>query len=322
MDIEVFRSDVTAFFGKVPEPPLYRRRDDPAKRACADLVEEGEALRERAQRLGEVGRPYQEALDDCLAALRLVAQGRVEPAAALWKRSLDKERAAGAAQRLWSRTDEKPPPVFSKETRTSRYDPRPEPLVQVKLACPYCHKPQDHSVSPPSAMHSFVCPACAQPFSAYFAEVRELELEEHGMRRWRHVFRLEEWGGMLARVEFDAVGREGMLAARHDLMAFLYGPPTVLRGVLNLDSSRVLWLPSPGPCFVATVAFGEASAEVACLRRYRDEVLLASVGGRRFVRWYYRAGPHIAGLVAHVPGLLGVTRVCLRLVTQILKRRS
>ncbi|MEW6434141.1 MAG: CFI-box-CTERM domain-containing protein [Myxococcota bacterium] len=317
---ETFRADVMAFFARVPEPPLYRRRDDPARKAAAGLLEEGEALLARGWRLGADVAAHTAALEQHLAALCLVDEGRVEAAAREWQRALAQERQASAANRLWRRTDEAHPPVFDSTTRRSRYDPRPEPTVEVKLACPWCQKPGDFTLPPRIAMHSLHCLHCAQGFAAYLAEVRSLEVERLKGNRRRYVFRVEELTGAQSRVEFEHVGTEELVAAPRDLIAFLYGPPTILRGVLNLNSSRVLWLPSVGPCFVATAVFGEGAAELAVLRGFRDRVLLPRRGGRAFVRWYYREGPALSRVVGGRPWLKRATRLMLSGVASAIER--
>jgi len=52
-------------------------------------------------------------------------------------------------------------------------------------------------------------------------------------------------------------------------------------------------------CFVASAVYGDSNAhEVSVLREYRDNVLMNSTFGRRFVEWYYNGGgERIAGLV-------------------------
>jgi len=318
---EVFRADVMAFFARVPEPPLYRRRDDPVRAVAAGLAEEGELLLARAWRHGEAVQAHTEALEQHLVALCLVADGRVEVAAAEWQRALALERNATSSSRLWKRTDEARLPVFDEATRRSRFDPRPEPTVQVKLACPWCQKPGDFTLPPRVAMHQLACLHCAQGFAAYLAEVKSLEVERRKGERRRYVFRVEELNGTPSRVEFETVGgKDELVAAKRDLLAFLYGPPTILRGVLNLNSSRVLWLPSPGPCFVATAVFGPDSPQVWALRRFRDRELLPRVAGRAFVRFYYRHGPAWARTVARRPWLHRAVRVMLSGVASTYER--
>jgi hypothetical protein len=48
-------------------------------------------------------------------------------------------------------------------------------------------------------------------------------------------------------------------------------------------------------CYIATAVYGSYDApEVRILRRFRDEVLLKSNAGRKFVAFYYRHSPHYA----------------------------
>jgi hypothetical protein len=100
----------------------------------------------------------------------------------------------------------------------------------------------------------------------------------------------------------------------------VYAPPGRLRGVLNLNTSRVLWLPG-GPCFVATVAFGEGAPELDVLRRFRDRVLARSAGGRAFIAWYYREGPALARWLGAHRRARAASRVALRLVVRALAPR-
>jgi CheY-like chemotaxis protein len=86
--------------------------------------------------------------------------------------------------------------------------------------------------------------------------------------------------------------------------------------VLNLDTSRVLWLPSPGPCFVATVAFGEGAWQLGVLRAFRDQRLLPNAPGRQLVASYYRHGPALARWVSVRPVVRAGTRKALDLVAR------
>lgn len=316
---EVF-ADARAFFGRIPEPPLYRRRDDPVRRQAAGLLEEGAVLLARSRRLGEAGAGYSLALEQHLAALCLLDEGRVEAAFDGWQQARAVERAATAVTRLWRRVEDTLPPVFDEVTGRSRFDERDEPMVEVTLACPWCQKPDTHSLSPRVATHALTCRFCRQAFSAYIAEVESLEVELRDGRRRRYVFRLSELSGTPTQVRFDQVGGDALEVAPRDLMAFLFAPPSTLRGVLNLNSSRVLWLPAGGPCFVATAVFGPEAPQLGPLRRLRDEVLLRHAAGQRFVAWYYREGPGLARVVVGRPWLQRLTRAALSAVVWGLER--
>lgn len=318
--LDAFQRDALAFFARVPEPPLYRRRDDPTRKQAGELLEEGETLLARSWRLGSEVSGFSLALEHHLVALSLMAEGRVESAEPAWHQALEHERKATASLRLWSRTDSERPPVFEPGTGRSRFDPRPEAQVEARLACPGCRKVSPFSLSPRVATHHLVCTHCAASFVAYVAELRALEIQPLGRHRRRYLFRVEELSGLATRVEFDD-GAPGELAAvRRDLLAFLYLPQTILRGVLNLNSSRVLWVSSPGACFVATVAFGEGAPELDVLRAFRDGVLAHSRPGRAFIAWYYREGPALARFVAARPVLRNLTRTALRSLTRHLER--
>ncbi|MBI2058827.1 MAG: Ig-like domain-containing protein [Nitrospirae bacterium] len=70
-------------------------------------------------------------------------------------------------------------------------------------------------------------------------------------------------------------------------------------------------------CFIATAVFGSSTApEVVSLRRFRDDILLTSAIGRRFVEFYYRTSPQIARWLQDKPAL----RSCLRFLLSLLSR--
>ncbi|MFO7973437.1 MAG: CFI-box-CTERM domain-containing protein [Candidatus Hydrogenedentota bacterium] len=65
----------------------------------------------------------------------------------------------------------------------------------------------------------------------------------------------------------------------------------------------------PRACFIATAAYGTASAEeLAALRRFRDEVLLQTTLGTAFVDLYYQVSPPFAAEVARHPALATLVR--------------
>lgn len=73
-------------------------------------------------------------------------------------------------------------------------------------------------------------------------------------------------------------------------------------------------------CFVATAAYGSyLDPHVEVLRNFRDEYLLTSSAGQRFVQWYYRNSPPVAGYIAEHDGLRLVVRWLLTPVVYGLK---
>lgn len=71
-------------------------------------------------------------------------------------------------------------------------------------------------------------------------------------------------------------------------------------------------VPSKGGCFVATAAYGDATAlEVIYLSAFRDHVLTSYGAGRTFIRAYYATSPSLARLIAKSPTLKSIARVAL-----------
>jgi len=66
-------------------------------------------------------------------------------------------------------------------------------------------------------------------------------------------------------------------------------------------------------CFVATCCFGDLNApEVVSLRHWRDEKLVSSTIGRRFVAWYYSGyGSRAADFISGKPVLRRLGRIAL-----------
>jgi hypothetical protein len=53
-------------------------------------------------------------------------------------------------------------------------------------------------------------------------------------------------------------------------------------------------------CFVVTATMGRESAlPVVTLRAFRDQILTRYSGGRRFIGWYYKNGPQLAGVISN-----------------------
>ncbi len=68
--------------------------------------------------------------------------------------------------------------------------------------------------------------------------------------------------------------------------------------------------PLPFDCFIATAAYGSATAEeINVLRDFRDAVLLPNSLGARLVSFYYRTSPPIAGFISGYDLLRTAVRV-------------
>jgi hypothetical protein len=73
---------------------------------------------------------------------------------------------------------------------------------------------------------------------------------------------------------------------------------------------------------VATAAYGDwQHRDVAFLRWYRDNVLVASPTGRAFVCAYWKVGPYLAKLVAPHPWGRAVAKGALGRLVRFLRRR-
>lgn len=319
---ERLRADLTAFWAKVPEPPAYRRRDEPLRARAQELLEEAVPLLARGEQLraSTAMQPYLEALLAHLEMLALLAEGQVEAADEHWRRALKLERDAARANRLWQSSEEAQGAVYDAQTGASRYDPRPEVTYAVRLLCANCRAPGDYRFSPRHAQHRFVCGSCQTPFSAYVAELRLLETER-GKHRLHYRFRMEELSGAQTRIELDDGGPVELPVARRDLLAFLYNRHQELKAVLNLTSSRVMWTSTPGGCFLATAVYGEGASELDDFRAFRDRALLPRAWGRALVAGYYAVGPGLARAVRSSPRAVRATRAALDRLRPHLKER-
>jgi hypothetical protein len=299
-ELERTRLACQQLFGRIPEPPLYRRANDPQRLAAPALIDEGQGLLTRLYAVERV-RPQEaaqaliRALEGHLVALVHTRDGRLEDAEQAYVEAMEREKKALSLRRAWARTDEDPGRIYDKASGASRYDPRSEAKVRVRLACPEkaCHAIAEYAFSPSYSTHRFLCQTCQLPFLAFFGEAREGEVEQVGNAR-RYRLKLEELAGGTSRIEFEDPAGADFHVARRDLLALLYTESRELRGVLNLTTSRLLWLPRGGPCFLATAAFGEGAEELIAFRAFRDEVLHRSAFGAAVERVYYRVGPTLA----------------------------
>ncbi len=302
--VEVFRADAARFFAHVPPPPLYRRRDEPQRAQAALLLDEATALLTRGYRHWTATdvKDFVATLELYIETLYLVAEGRVEAAEKPWSEARTLAEKTTAPSRLWLRPNLKAPKVFDRETRSSRFDPRSTESAQLKLPCPNCRKLSTFFVPYQQSRHLLSCQACAAMFSVFVAEVRSIEVGAV-QKKSQYRFGLRDFGGLNSEQVVDDASATQLPVERGDLLAFLSMPATVLRAVLNLTSSRVLWLSHGGPCFLATAVFGPSAPQLDVFRAFRDRHLLPRRSGRLFIRLYYWAGPTLAAWVVKRPRL-------------------
>ncbi|MDY7228785.1 CFI-box-CTERM domain-containing protein [Hyalangium rubrum] len=319
--LERVRADASALFARIPEPPLYRRAEDPARKAAEALLPEVERVLAMALAVS-YEREAPAAIHGILAAVRAhgealchTVSGRLGQAESAWRRALELERAAHPTRNLVTQAPRQPP-VFDKSSGASRYDPREAPHAKVKLVCPNtgCKRIDDYAFTASHAYHRFVCPACNTPFLAYFGELRMLEVESHRSSN-RYLFTVDEIaGGGSSRIDFEEASGAEFPAARRDLLAFLYTEARELKAVVNVTNGRLMWISPAASCFLATAAFGEGAPELVAFRAFRDDVLRHHGLGRAFIRGYYRHGPGVAEWVVRHPRVRTGVRGALTLV--------
>jgi hypothetical protein len=325
--LERLRANASSLFARIPEPPVYRRAEDPARRAAEALLPDAEQVLAEALAVAQAPEAPA-AAHGLLAAVRAHAEalchtvaGRLGPAEAAWRLGLALERAAHPTRNLGLRPLELPA-VYDRGTGLSRYDPQMAPQAEVKLACPNtgCKRIHGYAFTASHAYHRFICPACNTPFKAYFGELRGLDVERlSSSNRFR--FTVEELGGGgTTRVDFEEASGAEFPAARRDLLAFLYTEEPKLKVVVNVTNGRLMWISPAASCFVATAAFGPHAPELVAFRAFRDEVLSQHGIGRAFIRGYYRYGPWLAGWVVRHPRVKVGVRGVLALVHRRLTR--
>ena len=79
---------------------------------------------------------------------------------------------------------------------------------------------------------------------------------------------------------------------------------------------------STSNCFIATAAYGTPfNSDIDVLRKWRDDVLARSKGGRFFMRQYYRLSPPIAEAISRHETAKSAVRAALRPLVSLLSAR-
>jgi hypothetical protein len=325
---EALRAEANALFESLPEPPAYRKANDPAREKSRQLLPKATELLARLF-AAQKAHPDEaslasltQAVEAHLRALAAMAAGEITEGDHLAREAWQAARVATRSGSFFQMQGPQSEAVYDRATGTSRYDPRPEPMLTVQLFCPNegCRQPAPYSLSPNYAIHRFSCSACKRPFTGHFAELRGVEARSTG-RPVHYTLHVVQVGGGDTVLEFDDVSGGDLAAAPRDLIVLLYAGTGTLAAVENLTTGRVLWIQPKGACFVATAVFGEDAPELVAFRRFRDEVLLPRPWGRLFVRAYYASGPTLVRGLDHAPlAREAVRRVLLRIHARLVER--
>ena len=319
-DVERLRADAVRCFQGLGPPPVYVRVDEVVKARLQGQREVVLALQARARAL-DGGALLLPALDEGLSLLDAAGRGAWVEAEEAWHRLLQHQKLALKARRAFSRPDEERPPVWDPAQALSRFDAREARGPEVRLPCPWprCRQEHRHALPAGVAMHSITCPKCGRPFDAYVGVLREAEVQSTSLGR-DYRFRVADGVGGGVRVEVKDHGAAELQAAPGDVLAFLYTDGSTLQAVVDLSTSRVLWVTRGGPCFLATAVFGEGAPQLETFRAFRDRRLLPSAAGRFLVRAYYAVGPALARVVLASPPLTRAVKGTLTAVHGVLAR--
>ena len=74
-------------------------------------------------------------------------------------------------------------------------------------------------------------------------------------------------------------------------------------------------------CFIASALYGPTAHETQCLRKFRDQRLLARRAGRCFCNLYYRVSPTLIPALRRCPRLTGLLRASLNIAVRWIERR-
>ena len=323
--LEALRAEAAQLFEGLPEPPAYRKANDPARQRAKDLAPRAAELLSRlyaARRAspGDARLPaLVRAVEAHLRALAAISAGEVTEGDNLAHEAWEAARAATSSGSFFQmQAVEAPAGVYDRATQASRYDPRPEPMLTVQLFCANedCRKPSPYSVAPRYATHRFTCTICHRPFTGHFAEVLHLESKPTG-KSIHYLLQVEPVGGGESTLEFDDSSGGDLAVAPRDLLVLLYSGTGSLAAVENLTTGHVLWVLPKGPCFLATAVYGAGAPELDDFRAFRDRALLTRRVGRLLVAGYYRLGPGLAPIFANSPPLKAIAR---RALEQVRKR--
>ena len=327
--LEAMRAEAAQLFEALPEPPAYRKANDPARARATELAPRATELLSQMYAAfkavptdGRLPRLIV-AIEAHVRALAAMSAGEITEGDNLAHEAWEAARAATSTGSFFQvEAVQGVAQVYDRATAASRYDPRPEPMLTVQLFCANedCRKPAPYSVAPRYATHRFSCTLCHQPFTGHFAEVRHVESRPTGKSLHYALRVVQVGGGGEATLEFDDASGGDLAVAPRDLVVLLYAGTGSLAAVENLTTGHVLWILPKGPCFLATAVYGEGASELDDFRAFRDRALMPTRAGRSLVAVYYRVGPLLAAQLSGRPRLRRGTRLALELLRRRMPR--
>lgn len=329
--LDEFRLRCAELFDALPEPPVYKRADEPTRQRFTDLVPRVKALIGEGTKFEKVTAESSKevvALKGVLLAMEetidFAARDQFELAEEAWLKFCRLRAAALSFRKIWQGRDEVPAsPVFDRETGSSRFDAVSVSAPAVQLVCPHraCRKTSIYDAALGVGRRELRCAHCAKAFVAYIAEVREVKVDSKSRGQTHYHLKLGESSGVVTKVQFADATSSVLRISRGDNLALIYVDRNQLRAGLNLNTGRVLWLTRGGPCFVATAVFGPEAPELAVFRAFRDNCLERRDYGRRLIQIYYFIGPALVRLIRAFR-LKAPARRCLLWIQAALVRRG
>jgi hypothetical protein len=319
--LESMRAEAMQLFEQLPEPPAYRKANDPARDKAGQLVPRATELLSRLL-------AARKAVPTDARLPSLVRAGRGPPARPGGHLRRESHRGRPPGPRgLGTRPARRRAAAPSSSCRGTRR-PRRSTTGDADLALRPAPRADAHRAAVlrqrglPQAAAYIRRPAlrhaplhlsvCRKPFTGHFAEVRAGGVEEH---RQGGPLRAARRAGRRRR-EHPGVRRRlrGELAvAPRDLVVCSTPGPARWRRLENLTTGHVCGsLPRAVLPGHRRIRRGRPGADD--FRAFRDRALLPSRAGRALVAAYYRIGPRVAPAVRRRPALRRAARAGLEAI--------
>ncbi len=166
----------------------------------------------------------------------------------------------------------------------------------IDLICPGCRRAAPASLSGHANGNIQQCTSCNIEFSSclYTVRAKRSRGDRQAIGGLRHFdIRVIDSAKNEHLIQFDNADWNDFELRAKDQVVFTY-----LNGELRLVQNLtigVYYLVRRPKCFIASHLYGPDSAQVATLRRFRDQYLMRSPVGATCVRFYYRTSPFLVG---------------------------